>query len=409
MLHNPEMPAAVAKPQADLPAMFAHADAAGAMPLLSFFTGAGFLDIGFGEAGFPAVWHNEIVEWFVKGYEFGMSNRPCTLAGTGRIECRESIATTGPNEIFKQAFQGGSAPGPFGIIGGPPCPDFSVGGKNKGHQGERGKLSEVYIDRILELCPAFFLFENVPGLLRTKKHKAFFDRIRSKAQRNYVTDVRILNALDYGVPQDRERVFFVGFERRWFKRKYGIAAVRSCDAAVNAGKHWFPWDAAREVDGAKAAFRWPTTSPFRQSPPKPKGVPDKLTIHGCILGGAGMDLSALPNGKDAFKPYSQKFHEIDEGDDSRKSFKRLHRWRYSPAAAYGNNEVHLHPIEPRRLTVREAMRIQTVPDWYALPPEMPLSHKFKTIGNGVPIKLARAVALAIRKVLSGDEIESAAG
>jgi DNA (cytosine-5)-methyltransferase 1 len=401
MIQNSNTHDAVANLPADLPALFARADAAGAMPLLSFFTGAGFLDIGFAEAGFPAVWHNEIMEWFVRGYEFGMSKRPDTLAGTGWIECRESIAATGPNEIFEQAFQGGRAPGPFGIVGGPPCPDFSVGGKNRGQRGERGKLSEVYIDRILELNPAFFLFENVPGLLRTKKHRGFFDKIRSKAQQEYVTDVRILNALDYGVPQDRERVFFVGFERRWFKRKYGVAAMRACDAAANAGEYWFPWDTAREFDGAKAAFRWPATSPFRQTPLKSDGIPEELTVHGCMLGAAGEGLSALPNGKDVFNPYSQKFHEIDEGDDSRKSFKRLHRWRYSPAAAYGNNEVHLHPVEPRRLTVREAMRIQTVPDWYCLPPEMPLSHKFKTIGNGVPVKLARAVALAVRNVLTG--------
>lgn len=407
MVQDPNTFAAIAEPQADLKALYAHAEANGAMPLLSFFTGAGFLDIGFAEAGFPAVWHNEIVDWFIKGFELGMARRPEGLAGSGRIECRDSILTTGPNEIFAQAFQGGVAPGPFGVVGGPPCPDFSVGGKNRGQQGERGKLSEVYIDRILELCPAFFLFENVPGLLRTKKHREFFEHLRTKAQGSYVTDVRILNALDYGVPQDRERVFFVGFERRWLKRKYGIAAVRACDAAAASGEHWFPWGEAREFDGAKSRFAWPETSPFGESPSKPTDVPESLTIHGCILGGSGVDLSALPNGRDHFNPHSQKFREIAEGDDSKKSFKRLHRWRYSPAAAYGNNEVHLHPTEARRLTAREAMRIQTVPDWYALPSEMPLSHKFKTIGNGVPVKLARAVGLAIRKVLSGDGFDKA--
>jgi DNA (cytosine-5)-methyltransferase 1 len=59
-------------------------------------------------------------------------------------------------------------------------------------------------------------------------------------------------------------------------------------------------------------------------------------------------------------------------------------------------------MQPRRLTVREALRIQTVPDKYILPSDMPLSHKFKTIGNGVPVKLATAVASSIEKVLKGD-------
>ena len=110
-------------------------------------------------------------------------------------------------------------------------------------------------------------------------------------------------------------------------------------------------------------------------------------------------LSKLPNGTEAFKPYSHRFSTVDEGDVSKKCFKRLHRWRFSPAAAYGNNEVHLHPTEPRRLSVREAMMIQTVPDAFALPENMTLSSKFKTIGNAVPVRLAEAVARSILLVI----------
>lgn len=114
------------------------------------------------------------------------------------------------------------------------------------------------------------------------------------------------------------------------------------------------------------------------------------------------EIARLPNGLEGFKPYSKKFYLIPEGDVSGISFKRLHRWRYSPTVAYGNNEVHLHPAFPRRLTVREAMRIQTVPDNYALPAGISLSNKFKMVGNGVPVKLARAVALSFAKVLRGE-------
>lgn len=110
-------------------------------------------------------------------------------------------------------------------------------------------------------------------------------------------------------------------------------------------------------------------------------------------------LSLLPNGTEGFNPYSRRFKTVAEGDDSKKCFKRLHRWRYSPAAAYGNNEVHLHPTEPRRLTVREAMQIQTVPENYALPADMTLSSKFKTIGNAVPVRLAEAMAGSLKEVI----------
>jgi DNA (cytosine-5)-methyltransferase 1 len=108
----------------------------------------------------------------------------------------------------------------------------------------------------------------------------------------------------------------------------------------------------------------------------------------------------LPNAQEGFNPHSDKFRSMYEGDTSGKSFKRLHRYRYSPTVCYGNNEVHLHPWEDRRLTVRESMRIQGIPDNYALPEEVPLSAKFKMIGNGVPVPLAELVARSLFKFLT---------
>ena len=107
----------------------------------------------------------------------------------------------------------------------------------------------------------------------------------------------------------------------------------------------------------------------------------------------------LSNSREGFKPYSLKFKTVREGDTSGKSFKRLHRYRFSPTACYGNNEVHLHPWEHRRLTVREAMRIQGIPDAYALPDAVPLSSKFKMVANGVPVPLAEQIAFSLRKFL----------
>jgi len=165
-------------------------------------------------------------------------------------------------------------------------------------------------------------------------------------------------------------------------------------------RHWFPWDIKRTYPEAKKKYNWPGESPFGGSPKRPNNIPEELMVGPIICN--FKETSKKPNGCDYFQPYSKKFTEIAEGDVSRKSFKRLHRWRYSPAAAYGNNEVHLHPIFPRRLSVREALRIQTVPDNYALPQSISLSQKFKTIGNGVPVKLAEAMAISIKYVLRGD-------
>lgn len=383
-----------------------------AVPILSFFTGAGFLDLGFKQSGFKAVWHNEYSSSFVSGFEHGMASIGY-LGESARIQSTHSILDIGPKEILRSAFGKEAPPECFGMIGGPPCPDFSIGGKNRGSQGDNGRLTEVYANRILEIRPSFFLLENVPGLLRTAKHRSFLASVMERLGQEYLLDLRILNALEFGVPQDRERIFLLGFSRAWLATKK-IRKLPFQDVPKliensrlphrQRGKynkiHWFPWEYRQLFWNPKNSFEWPDTDAFGSSPIRPE-APIELMVGPLLLGGGGT--ANLPNGSDCFVPYSQKFFQIQEGDVSRKSFKRLHRWRYSPAAAYGNNEVHLHPLEPRRLTVREAMRIQTVPDAYSLPPNMPLSAKFKTIGNGVPVKLASAVATTIRVVLDGIE------
>ena len=362
------------------------------IPVLSFFTGAGFLDIGFIQAGFDIIWSNEFNTSFVNGYSSGMA----TLFSKSHKEVKlntSSIVDLGPNQIARESFHNTPRPEVFGIIGGPPCPDFSVGGKNRGREGDNGKLSQVYVNRITELQPTFFLFENVPGLFRTKKHREFFELMKLQLQEHYLVDYRILNALHFGVPQDRERVFIVGVHRKWARKNMDL---RIADNESD----WFPWPFDSRFDNAKKRFTWPGESPFGDSPLKPSGVPNELMVYRAI--GDFEEISRLPNGLEGFRPKSPKFLTIAEGDVSRKSFKRLHRYKYSPTAAYGNNEVHLHPFLPRRITVREALRIQTVPDTYELPPDMTLTSKFKTIGNGVPVNLAFAIAQAFAKLLRGE-------
>lgn len=376
-------------------------------PILSFFTGAGFLDLGFCLAGFPVVWRNEFCQKFVQGFEYGMAS----MGRKDKIDNTFSIVDLGPNQISKEAFNNLPRPDVFGIIGGPPCPDFSVGGKNRGQEGERGRLSLIYTNRILELQPTFFMFENVPGLLRTSKHRQFLSHLMTLFSKKYFLDLRVVNALDYGVPQDRERMIMVGFSKRWVSKNLGISTSKI--DAHNKGliihlksspdkfaHSWFPWHKGRKYEDVKTNYDWPDKNPFGSDVKKPKDLPEDLMVGPLICD--QKVLKRLKNSDEAFIPYSDKFKIILEGDVSRKCFKRLHRWRYSPAAAYGNNEVHLHPILPRRLSVREAMRIQTVPDSYAFPKEMSLTHKFKTIGNGVPVRLAKAIAAGFSAVLKGE-------
>jgi len=362
------------------------------IPILSFFTGGGFLDLGFEEAGFETVWSNEFNQDIADMFEHGMTalRWHCDpLSPIARISSRKSITELNAAEILSSAFRG-KKPKCFGVIGGPPCPDFSVGGKNRGHEGDHGKLSKCYIDMICDLKPNFFVMENVPGLMRTSKHKLFLGKLRNQLHSaGFVTDIRILNALEYGAPQDRERVFMVGLMEYSYRKKFRKMSLPEGDG-------WFPYPAPKFPDAKR--YPWPTISKFGSEPQKPEGIIEELTLFPLL--GIHPLPSEMANGNECFVAYSGRFKEVQEGDDSKKSFKRLHRYRYSPTVCYGNNEVHLHPWEPRRLTVREALRIQTIPDEYILPSSKSLSIKFKMIGNGVPRILARRLAESIMEVIT---------
>jgi DNA (cytosine-5)-methyltransferase 1 len=361
---------------------------AGEVPVISYFTGGGFLDLGFLKRGFKIVWKNENNPAFADGHEHGMSTM-FDQQGEHAINNRLSIVSVPCKQVLKEAFHNTPKPQTFGMIGGPPCSDFANGGKHRGSSGRNGILTKVFVDHILEIQPSFFLLENVKGLFQI--HRPFLDGLITKLNVRYNTSLRLLDALDYGVPQSRERMFLVGFHKRWLKMSLGI------DEDLNGDRIWFPWRRKKHRN-AKTAYTWPGQSPFGDSPVKPLGIPDELMV-GTWICDPELDVATLPNGLDQFVAKSSKFGRINEGDDSRKSFKRLHRWRYSPTAAYGKNEVHLHPIHPRRLSVREVMRIQTIPDEYVLPEDMSLSHKFTLVGNGVPVRLAEAMAASFEKVI----------
>ena len=190
-------------------------------------------------------------------------------------------------------------------------------------------------------------------------------------------------------PQDRDRILLFGTKKAVFKQ-----------SNLNWEKELrFPNRSAFEHD-------WIKTSAYKENSkiPAPNNVPLELTVqHWFDIN----DVNNHPNQSDVFTPRAglKKFKVIDEGDVSRKSYKRLHRWRFSPTAAYGNNEVHLHPFESRRISVAEALAIQSMPKEFILPPNMTLSNKFKTIGNGVPYLLGQSVAKLIEGFFSENRIK----
>lgn len=355
--------------------------------VFSFFSGAGFLDLGFEDAGFDITFINEININFLDAYKHSRKELNRDLPKFGFHQTSIDDFLDGKSKVQLQEYMK-SAKKEFrsvGFIGGPPCPDFSVGGKNKGSDGDNGKLSSSYISTIINNMPDWFLFENVRGLWRTKKHRAFYEQLKNRLElAGYEITERLVNSLEFGVPQDRYRILMFGVKKT------------NADATFVSQFNWVK--NMTYPDKEAFNFAWPKTSKFGGKPRKPN-VPEELTVNWWFKKNA---VEKHPNGKDFFIPRAglAKFEVIEEGDDKKKSYKRLHRWRYSPTAAYGNNEVHLHPWLPRRISAAEALAIQSLPATFNLPRTMTLSAMFKTIGNGVPYLLSHGIAKTILEFIA---------
>ena len=357
--------------------------------IFSFFAGVGFLDLGFESRGFKIAHVNEYYSSFLEAYRYTRNYLKIPQpeysyyqgSATDFIEGKKRNQLT---DIIKDARKTSDI---IGFIGGPPCPDFSIGGKNRGREGDNGKLSATYIEIICQQKPDFYLFENVKGLWKTARHREFYEELKKRTQEDYVTVECLVNSIEYGVPQDRDRIILLGFKRSLF-----ASGSYQFDKKIV-----FPWRKYASYSSEKIFNSlWPVTNPFEEdsSIPCPESSIQELTVEHWFRRN---DVLNHPNAFQYFKPRAglPRFASVPEGDDSKKSFKRLHRWRYSPTACYGNNEVHLHPYKVRRISVAEALAIQSLPKNFTLPESMTLTDAFKATGNGVPYLMSASLAQTI--------------
>lgn len=373
--------------------------------IFSFFSGIGLLDLGFEKEGYEIVYINEFHEPFLNAYNYSRSKLGISPPKYGCVLENIEDLLKGKNKIkltdcIAKSRKEGE---PIGFIGGPPCPDFSVAGKNKGKHGENGKLSSTYVKLICQQQPDFFLFENVKGLWRTKKHREFYDELKDLLHKSgYILTNQLINTIEFGVPQDRDRIFLLGVNHN-FATKSGLAASKGKKTSLD---DVFDWDKFTKYPGRTAfQYPWPKQSTFAENSvlEEPSDVPLELTVEYWFKKNNVLN---HPNSGHCFTPRAglKRFLTVPEGDDTKKSFKRLHRWRYSPTAAYGNNEVHLNPYKARRLTVAEALAIQSLPKEFELPEDMTLTNMFKSIGNGVPFLAGKTIARTIKYAILKEEI-----
>lgn len=162
------------------------------MNIISLFSGAGGLDLGFEKAGFNTIWANEYDKDIWETYE---KNFPHTTLD------RRSITKIPSMDV----------PEALGIIGGPPCQSWSEAGALRGIDDKRGQLFFDFIRLLKDKKPLFFLAENVSGMLASRHSDALENIKKLFKESGYRLSFKLLNAHDYKVPQDRKRVFFIGY------------------------------------------------------------------------------------------------------------------------------------------------------------------------------------------------------
>jgi len=163
------------------------------MRIVSLFAGAGGLDLGFERAGYKIVFANEYDKTIWQTFE---ANHPCKI---DKRDIRE--------------IQSSDVPDCDGIIGGPPCQSWSEAGSLRGIKDSRGQLFFEYIRILNKKKPKFFLAENVVGML-SSRHSEAVEKIKAMfSKAGYNLSVELINVVDYGIPQDRKRVFYIGIRK----------------------------------------------------------------------------------------------------------------------------------------------------------------------------------------------------
>jgi DNA (cytosine-5)-methyltransferase 1 len=264
-----------------------------------------------------------------------------------------------------------------GIIGGPPCQSWSEAGALRGIDDARGQLFYDYIRILVEVKPKFFLAENVSGMLANRHSIAVQHILKMFDEAGYNTSLTKINAKDYGVAEERKRVFYIGFRK---------------DLNID--------------------FKFPVGSTV--------DVNKKITLRDIIW---DLQFTAVPAlDKNKHNPQSQNNNEYFIGAFSPMfmSRNRVKGWDEQAFTVQASGrQCQLHPQAPkmekvglndcrfvegkeylyRRMTVREVARIQGFPDSFKFIYKS-INDGYKMIGNAVPVNLAYEIAVAIREHLN---------
>lgn len=320
---------------------------------VSVFCGGGGLDLGFASAGFKPQFSSDVVPAYCDTIRQNLG---------GHLTEPHDITELSGKTVLKRIGEPVDV-----VIGGPPCQSFSILGARKSTSDPRGQLIYEYARFIREIGPKAFLFENVPGILTVNKGKDWAELLAYfEAETGYHIQWTKLNAVMYGAPQYRQRVIAIGFKRK-------ANAIR---------------------------FRWPEGS-YSDSPELPalgKQAPRSASL-------AFEDVQGLPNHilREHSERVQLRYSQVTPGGRDRKDHTdRVHPDRPSGTVLVGSGagggRPFIHPTEHRHITVREAARLQSFPDWWVFSGGPTAA--YRQVGNAVPPLMARAIAKEIELALS---------
>jgi DNA (cytosine-5)-methyltransferase 1 len=325
------------------------------LEIVSLFSGCGGLDLGFSQAGFDVVWANEFDKDIWETYE---QNHPTTVLDKRdirKIDCQE-------------------IPDCIGIIGGPPCQSWSEAGTQKGIDDERGQLFSDYVRILQDKQPLFFLAENVSGMLHKKHSRSIENIVASFEKANYVVSFKLLNAVNYNVPQDRKRVIFVGYHQSLNKQFDFNSLIKPIHVPTLRKVIWGLRETVQPANNLKNPACAIANHEYMQG-----GFSSIYMSRNRVRAWDEPSFTIQAGGRHApIHPQASKMIHVD-----------VDKWIFDPES----------PAPYRRLSVRECARVQTFPDNFIFHYKNIIA-AYKMIGNAVPVNFSYAIAQAIKEDLS---------
>lgn len=334
--------------------------------VVSLYSGAGGLDLGFARAGFNIVWANERDPFAAKTYATNIGDHIVC----GPIEDQD-LPERSSAEV---------------VIGGPPCQGFSVAGKMD-PEDVRSRHVFVFFDVVERIQPQMFVMENVKALATNARWKSIRQILLLRATTlGYTTKLFLLNASHFGVPQARERMFLIGYRGNQAPSRPRPTTVMT-PLNVRSALESLPLFGQPGNDAICTAIITPARIPvLRRSP-----------FAGMLFNGQGRPLDletpalTLPASMGGNRTPIIDQESLETGAEPWVIGYHRHLMR-------GGAPAKSVPKRLRRLTVQEAAALQTFPtDWKFVGSQ---SARFRQIGNAVPPELARHVALAVRRTLN---------